>query len=125
MRSRAASSRASLRRCPSGILRASAITSVARASQSWLCADWEDIGLGGEPIILLSSNKRARYTLGHCDCLTSPMVLHQHVIRRSILLCLAIIAGLAADFENSGNHTRSGLLPLSVPAKSLFRNAVR
>jgi hypothetical protein len=50
MRSRPASTSASLRRSPNGMLRASAITPVARISQSWLWAGWADIGLGGETI---------------------------------------------------------------------------
>jgi hypothetical protein len=53
MRSRPASPSASLRRCPNGILRASAITSVARASQSWLWADCANIRLRGELIMML------------------------------------------------------------------------
>jgi hypothetical protein len=53
MRSRPACSSASLRCCPNGILRASAITSVARASQSWLCADCANIRLRGELIMML------------------------------------------------------------------------
>jgi hypothetical protein len=53
MRSRPASPSASLRRSPNGILRASAITSVARASQSWLWSDWAEIDLGGEPTMML------------------------------------------------------------------------
>jgi hypothetical protein len=58
------SSSASLRRCPNGLLRASAITSVALASQSWLWADWADIGLGEEPIMILCSDTRERNAPG-------------------------------------------------------------
>jgi hypothetical protein len=53
MRNCPASPSASLRRCPNGILRASAITSVARASQSWLWADCANIRLRGELIMML------------------------------------------------------------------------
>src|SRR5476651_2226267 len=59
MRSRPASPSASLRCCPNGILRASAITSVARACQSRLWADWAEIDLGGEPVMMLSSNSES------------------------------------------------------------------
>jgi hypothetical protein len=51
MRSRPACPSASLRRCPSGIMRASEIISVARASQSWLCTGWTTIRAAGPPII--------------------------------------------------------------------------
>jgi len=75
MRSRPASPSASLRRCPSGILRASAITSAARASQSWLWADWTVVGLGEEPIIILCSDKKEHSMPGRRQCLTVLMAL--------------------------------------------------
>jgi hypothetical protein len=52
-RNRPASPSASLRRCPNDILRTSAITSVARASQSWLWADGANMRLTGELIMML------------------------------------------------------------------------
>jgi hypothetical protein len=52
-RSRPASASASLRCRPNGILRALAITSVARASQSWLRTDCANIRLRGELIMML------------------------------------------------------------------------
>ncbi len=61
MRNRPASSSALLRCCPSGILRASAITLVARASQSRLWAEWADVGLGGEPIMMLSKKSEGAH----------------------------------------------------------------
>jgi hypothetical protein len=76
MRSRPASPSASLRRCPSGILRASPIISVARASQSWLCADWRTIRAVGTPIMNASlDGERIRRAIG--DCLTTPLALNQ------------------------------------------------
>lgn len=78
MRNRPASSSALLRCCPSGILRASAITFVARASQSRLWAEWADVGLGGEPIMMLSkkmlSKKKARAPTRTGTSLTTPRV---------------------------------------------------
>jgi hypothetical protein len=77
MRSLPASPSASLRRCPSGSLRVSAITSVARASQSWLCADRTVIRPGGDPIIMLCPNSESPMRAVTGDCLMAPMALNQ------------------------------------------------
>ena len=47
-------------------------TSVARASQSWLWADWAEIDLGGEPIMMLSSNSESATRPAAGNCLTTP-----------------------------------------------------
>jgi hypothetical protein len=76
MRSRPASPSASLRRCPSGILRASSIISVARVSQSWLCVDWTTIRPAGKSIMNASfAGESMRGAIG--DCLMIPLALSQ------------------------------------------------
>ena len=113
MRSRPASSSAPLRRCPSGILRACAITSVARASQSRLWANRANTGLEEEPTIICArtgeSARRARSTTVAADLdgvVTSLVSIFW--IRCSILLSPANQSRLPTILRN---HTRDDPLP--------------
>ena len=120
MRSRPASPSASLRRCPSGILRASAITSVARASQSRLWANRADTGLEEEPTIICArtgeSACRARSTTvaASLDGVVTSLV-PIFWIRCSILLSPANQSRIGDD--SLGTIPTTTHCPLSVPTK--------